>query len=535
MPKGAGFRWDNEKKHWWTRNAANARQLAKYADPGTAVALGAGAEYFVNESPLTECAGAHIPSPDGLRYLPYQKAGILYAMKRPATLIADEMGLGKTVQAIGVMNANAGIRRALIVCPAHLKLNWKYELMRWAARPVMAVVINGGAWSYDGETGGDGVITAVIINYDVLHKHRKALRAAPWDLVVFDEAHYLKNPKAKRTKECLGGWTPDGKIAPLRGAWHTLFLTGTPILNRPVELHPVLKSIAPAIFGDWLRYVYRYCDAKRTRFGLDVKGSSNLLELNAKLRATCMIRRMKADVMAELPPKRRQIIEVAPPDARAEAVIQAELDIYRDAADLDRLRLAADAADEATYRAAVADLEVAAAVQFDLLAKARHETALAKLPSVLEHIADTLDAVGKVIVFAHHRDIVDRIADAFAPRSVRVMGGMSPDEKDKAVRRFQEDPGCAVFVGNIQAAGTGITLTAANVVVFAELDWTPGVITQAEDRAHRIGQKSSVLVHHLVLDRSLDAIMARVIIRKQAIIEAAVNWPTAAHEAPTET
>jgi SWI/SNF-related matrix-associated actin-dependent regulator 1 of chromatin subfamily A len=158
-------------------------------------------------------------------------------------------------------------------------------------------------------------------------------------------------------------------------------------------------------------------------------------------------------------------------------------------------------------------------VAFGELSKLRHATALAKVPLVVDHVKNALLASPKLVVFAHHRDVVSEIAAAFGDTAVTLTGSDTTEQRQAAVDRFQEDADCTVFVGSIRAAGLGLTLTASAHVVFAELDWVPAHLTQAEDRTHRIGQRDSVLVQHLVLQSSLDARMVRTLIKKQRVVD----------------
>lgn len=386
-------------------------------------------------------------------------------------ILADEPGLGKTIQAAGLINlVKPG--SVLVVCPASLRLNWGYELDRWLDwRPYDLRIL-----SYEGAV-------AETFSQDT-----------PFGLAIFDEAHYLKNPGAKRTVACLG--IP---------AERRLFLTGTPIVNRPMDLYPILKTVGTKMSR--IEFGKRYCAGHlkvvkwnyRTRKPMktvwDFSGSSRAEELNAALRKTCMVRRTKAEVLAELPPKTRQVIEVYAPHQ-----------------------------DDPEFRRIVFDgLEKAAEssgsllrIDFTSLSAARLETARRKLPHVLGILNDLLEE-GPVVVFAYHREIVDAVCEA-VPGGVRLYGGMTDAQKNEAVVKFQEGHS-RCFVGQITAAGTGITLTAASTVLFAEIDWVPGNMTQAEDRCHRIGQSDPVRVIHVTLKDSVDARIIQALVRKQEIIE----------------
>jgi len=254
-------------------------------------------------------------------------------------------------------------------------------------------------------------------------------------------------------------------------------------------------------------------------------GSSNLPELQDKLRGSVMVRRLKRDVLTELPAKRRAVIEL--PANGAHAAVEAEQRAYEAHEEtLEALRVAVELAKASDnpddYAAAVAALRQAVSVAFGEMSRTRHATALAKVPYVVEHLRDSLEG-GKVVCFAHHKDVVAAIMAEFPDVAVKVTGDDSMEARQAAVDRFQTDPACLLFVGNIQAAGVGLTLTASAHVVFAELDWVPGNVTQAEDRTHRIGQHSAVLVQHLVLEGSLDARMAHILVEKQRIIDAALD------------
>jgi SWI/SNF-related matrix-associated actin-dependent regulator 1 of chromatin subfamily A len=199
LVKAAGFKFDGAAKVWWTTSEAVA---AKVARPdavdlinGEREEAARKAQASIEASRATN-ANVAIPAPEGLDYLGYQKAGIAYAMERDACLIGDDMGLGKTMQAIGTINADAGARSVLVICPASLKLNWAKELRKWLVRPLSIGVAEGKVIP---------TTDVVIINYDIVSKHRAAIDAREWDILIVDEAHYLKNPKAGRTKAVLGG------------------------------------------------------------------------------------------------------------------------------------------------------------------------------------------------------------------------------------------------------------------------------------------------------------------------------------------
>jgi SWI/SNF-related matrix-associated actin-dependent regulator 1 of chromatin subfamily A len=503
IPKSAGFRWDRELKAWCTGDRLVAAKLADYADDTCREELAAAATERTEALAASRAVDADIdvPCPEGLEYRPYQRAGIAFASARPASLIADQPGLGKTIQAVGVINLDPTIRRILIVCPASLKANWAIELRRWLTRDL---TIGIAASRYLPKAD------IAIANYDILTK--LPLDTIEWDLLVADECHLAKNPKAKRTKALFA-----------IKARRRLLLTGTPIVNRPIELWPLISYLDPETWpkASFMKYAFRYCAAKRG-YGnhWDFSGASHLDELQEKLRTTIMIRRLKSEVLTELPPKIRQIVTLPADglnldDGRYE---DAYADVESAEAEVERLTEGSE-----DYAAAVAKLKSARKFLFEEMARVRHDTAVAKIPYAIEHLREALDDDRKVVVFAHHHAVIEALGTEFGREAVTIYGGTKVEDRQDAVERFQADPSCRLFIGSIGAAGVGLTLTASSHVVFVELSWVPGEVSQAEDRLHRITQRNSVLVQHLVFDGSLDAKIVRTIVRKQSVIDAALD------------
>ena len=527
LPKTAKFRWDPDRRIWWTDDPKRAATLAEYCDDSARAAIESHTKAVKDavEASRAVDADVDIPAPDGLAYLPFQKAGIVYASNREVTIVGDEMGLGKTIQALGIVNADPTVKSVLVICPASLRMNWQREAERWLVRPMSIGIANHEFPTTD----------LVIINYDILRKHRETLRSRVWDLLVVDECHYLKNPKTIRTIEVLGKWHRDPQLAlsPIP-AKRRLYLTGTPIVNRPIELWPILHSTGRPEWRNWKTYVERFCDGEQTRWGWDVKGASNLGELQEILRSTIMVRRLKKDVLTDLPAKRRQVIEL--PANGALDVVRSENAAWRQReAVLEALQTAVELAkaseDQADYEAAVQALREGYMVAFTEMSALRHETARAKVPYVVEHVLEAVDSSGKVVLFGHHKDVLHAINDGLREGGIEpvlLTGDMTAVERQESVDRFQTDDDVKVFIGTIGAAGVGITLTAASHVVFAELDWVPGNMSQAEDRCHRIGQSESVLVQHLVLEDSLDARIAKTIVEKQDVIDRALDKASSA-------
>lgn len=536
--KAAGWWWDptgqrcGVPKTWWTPHQDRAAKLAQWATDDCRAeleAVEAVRQEALVASRATDAA-VDIPLPEGLELLPFQRAGVAYAAERSACLIGDEMGLGKTVQALALVNLHPEIQRVLIICPASLRLNWAREARKWLHRPMAVDVLT------STHVQPDLFAQLVVVNYDILAKAAPFLRQVEWDLLVVDEAHYCKNLDTKRAQQVLqlawqceekAGRSGKSSLVPVAPrAKRRLFLTGTPVLNKPMELWPLLHLLDPVAWPKFWGFGLRYCAGFQGRWGWDFTGASNLDELQERLRSTIMVRRLKSEVLTELPAKRRQVIELEPNGATG--LVQSGWDSYRQHQEaLEALRyqvqLAKVSESEEEYRQAVDALREGVRVAFTEMARVRHEEAVAKLPLVISHLRDCLEDGHKVVVFAHHLDVLHALATEFGEQAVLLAGETSMVDRQAAVDRFQTDDSCRLFVGSIKAAGVGITLTAAAHVVFAELDWVPANLSQAEDRCHRIGQVDSVLVQHLVFQGSLDATMAQRVVEKQEVIDRALD------------
>lgn len=541
-PRSAGFVWHPDIKRWQTHDARAAHKLRDAADEATRMKLDAALDEATRASAAAEAGKAaaaeaaraasratdtdmEIPVPDGLQYLGYQKAGIAYATARKDTLIADEPGLGKTIQALGVANLMLSdakpVLRILVVGPKISLWNWKREAEKWLVRPHRIAL-----WTSKSQPDAD----VVILNYDICARPAvaAALRARPWDIAVFDEAHALKNEKAARTKAVLG--SKKEKIEAIPAA-RRLFLTGTPILNRPVELYPILHAMRVPEAALYTSFAARYCQGRYTSYGYDASGASNLDELQNLLRERVMVRRLKADVLSELAAKRYAVVELEADTADLRRAVAAEGKAQAVAeAEEKRLRTAVATAkrsgNAAALKAAIDALRDGMRVAFTEMSRLRHETAVAKVPQVVEHVAGLLDGSDEsILVMAHHQDVIAGIVSglAAAGHEAAVITGDTSDADRQLAQDDVQSKRKRVFVGSMRACGVAITLTAASTVVFAEQDWTPGVMVQAEDRAHRIGQEGSVMVQHLVVDGSIDVSMAKKVSSKGGVIAAALD------------
>lgn len=453
-----------------------------------------------------------IPAPGGLAYRPYQKAAVAYAASRPGTLLGDEMGLGKTVEALGIINHQRAAK-CLIVCPAGLKINWEREATRWAyfhpdGRNYRIAIVN----SSDEWPSADIYIT----NYESLMKHEGSITNTFWDVAVLDEAHYIKNPKSKRSK-----------LARRIKAAKRIAMTGTPATNRLYELFYILNWLNPREFKNWWSFVHDYCGAYDNGFGIDYSPKkAKPSELQERMRSTVMIRRMKRDVLKDLPSKIRQLLEIPhslATELREEwKALRTGLDTLRPLRE--RVAAARAAHNEGEYKEAVKDLNVEMKGSFDWLIKVRRKMAMGRFPIILQHVKDCMEATNKIVVFCHHRELLEKLHASF-PDSVLHYGGLSMKAKQAAIDKFRNDEACGPFFGSIKASGTGIDglQYASSHLIFGEEDWVPATVQQAEDRLHRIGQEDRVLIQHLVLEGSLDALMCKTVMKKQEMLDRAFN------------
>lgn len=519
IPKRAGFVWDKTNKVWVTPWAITAQKLMrKNPDAESTYAVMEGLSRAMQNVAKSNALYSEfeVPAPEGLSYREYQRAGVEFMRNRRAILLGDEMGIGKTIQAIGLYNYHCehGLKdrtpRVLIICPATLKRNWVKEWRKWSVRKQAIEMAEGRVWPAS---------DIVVVNYDILPRFHDQIHGVVWDILIMDECQYLKNKQARRTQNVFGR-TASGEvtaIAPVE-AKCKLALTGTPIPNRPIELYALLRYLDPIGWPNKLSFAQRYCNAMKNGFGWDMNGASNLEELQEKLRSSIMIRRLKKDVLKDLPPKERQIIEVEIVDG--DEILSKEKKILQNFEGKERLT-------DDEYKELTKMMRGGDCGSFEEMSTIRRENAVAKIPYVIEHLHEALDASGKVVVFCHHKEVAAALIEEFKDICTVVTGSTPLQERHENVEKFQTDPNCRLFIGNIIAAGTGITLTAASHVVFAELDWVPGNVSQAEDRCHRMGQTGSVLVQHIVAAGSIDAIMAKTIVYKQGVIERALD-PNAA-------
>jgi SWI/SNF-related matrix-associated actin-dependent regulator 1 of chromatin subfamily A len=420
---------------------------------------------------------------------PFQRAGVAYLLSQRRAFLADEQGLGKTIEALAALEAD-GAYPAVVVCPASLKLNWLRELEHWLPGRSARALTGTGAGGEQEEEAPAADVT--VVNYDILTARLEELRALAPRAVVLDESHYCKNATAKRTQAAqrLAAAVPyDGLV---------LALTGTPVMNRPPELIAQLRILGR--LGDF---------GSGVQFGRRFRGPDAHLRLHWHLRSRCFVRRLKADVLPQLPAKTRSIVPVELDNEAEYRLAERDVVAWLQSQPLDLGEL---------------DAKVAAALRAERLVRLNALKLLAargKLHAALAWIHDFSSSGERLVVFARHREIQRAVIERF-PGALHILGEDSHAARDASLRAFQEPDGeeNQLIVCSIEVAGQGLTLTRSSNVAFLELDWTPAKHDQAEDRCHRIGQQDAVNVSYLLAADTIDETIATLLERKRAVIGA---------------
>ena len=426
--------------------------------------------------------------------LPYQIESIRGIDRlRGRVLLAHEMGLGKTLIALWWWAKHKTASPAVVVCPASVKYQWEHEcLVNIGVRPY---VLEGQTPSRNGRMAKPRI---VIVNYDILHHWTKWIEKLDPQCIVVDECQYVKNMETKRSKAVR---------ALAKGRPYVLALSGTPLTNRVIELFPTLQMVKPKVFTSRYSFAHSYCKPKWTPWGWKYDGATNLDELRERLTKHCMVRFLKRDVLKELPPKTRRVLTVG---------MEGE-DEYREATD-NFLR----------WMAKSNPAKLLSAQKAETLVKLGYLKRLAarlKLRSVVDWSNEWLEAYPneKLVLFAWHRKMIEALKRRVRTKSVIVDGSVTGRRRKAVIDQFQMDRKTRLCIGNIRAAGIGITLTAASTVAFTELSWVPTDHTQAEDRIHRIGQKSNAWIWYLIAGGTIEEDLCEVLEEKQKVILATLD------------
>ena len=405
-------------------------------------------------------------------------------------MIGDDMGVGKTIQALAYSALHPENHPVLVVAPANVKYNWVKEYKTWLPNLTVEAVKNGKSPIPETDV--------VVINYDLMKKQQLALEERGFNIVIFDESHYLKNSKAQRTQASL-------EVA--NGSKNVVCLSGTAITNRPIEFFTTLNLLRPVEFGNFFTFAKRYCDAQHNGWGWDFKGSSNEAELHERTK-TFTIRRLKKEVMEELPDKIRQVVDVVPTPKEMKAYKNAQASWLNE------------------YAMHKASNSIPAGFVLNMLTELRHHCGVLKVSATANWVRDYREVTGKpTIVFAHHRDVVDALVDELKDDFTLglITGDVSAEKRQERVDAFQRGD-IDVMICSTVAAKEGLTLTRADTVAFIEREWSPAWEEQAEDRVNRIGQDAET-VHavYLSVKGTIDEKFNAVVEEKRAVIQSILD------------
>ena len=418
----------------------------------------------------------------------FQKEGVKLLRKFDGrVLLADEMGLGKTIQTLKYLKKNPSALPAVVVCPASLKWVWEYEARRHCG--FICAILEGTKPPKKNLVDSHSI---TIINYEILTHWLPHLEQLNFQTVIIDECHYQKSRTAKRTKAVH-------KLS--KGKPHVIALSGTPLTNRPAELYTTLHLLWPKEYPSFWAFAFRYCKPSRRSWGWEFNGACNLDELHTNLKKLGMVRRLKKDVLNDLPNKTRDVV---PLDIEKPAE-------YRKA-NKDFINWLKEKSVSKALKAAKAEKMVQMGYLKRLAAQLKMKQAIAWVDNFLE------SSDNKLVIFATHKSVIKKIHERYKDISVVVDGSVSGKKRKWAVNLFQENKKIRLFIGNLKAAGTGLTLTAASDLAFLELDWVPGNHTQAEDRIHRIGQTEHSNIYYLIAKGTIEEKLCGVIQEKQKVI-----------------
>ena len=417
--------------------------------------------------------------------LSHQKEAIEKLVGSKRFILADDMGLGKTTSTIiAALETNA--KKILIVCPASLKINWQREIENYSDRSVF--ICEGKKYSIESDF--------VIVNYDILknfhdtkNKELSLLDQSNFDLVILDEAHMISNVQAQRTKII------NSFVKKIQRVW---LLTGTPMTSRPMNYYNLLNIIESPVAQNWMAYAIRYCQGYQFMAGKrkvwNVTGASNLEELRDRT-SKQVLRRLKENVL-DLPDKIITPVYLRLKSPQYEDLMGEYYNWYENKSEESQ----------------------SLTVQFSKLMKVRKVIANEKIKQTIDFAENIIEQGKKVIIFTNFTDTLQTIYQHFGKQAVYLDGSSSNAMRQQAVDSFQNEEKIKVFVGNLKAAGVGLTLTAAEVVIMNDLSFVPAEHAQAEDRAYRYGQKSNVLVYYPIFENTIEGAIYDILNKKKRII-----------------
>ncbi|XP_017043670.1 SWI/SNF-related matrix-associated actin-dependent regulator of chromatin subfamily A-like protein 1 [Drosophila ficusphila] len=438
--------------------------------------------------------------------MPFQQDGVCFSIaQKGRIMICDEMGLGKTYQSLAVADYFKDDWPLLICTTASTRDTWAKHIVELLPKvPVHYVQVLNNNQQYVGEA------QVLITSYNMMERHMEKLLQRKYGFIIFDESHTLKNSKAKCTSVAKR-LTDQAK--------RVVLLSGTPALSRPLELFTQLQMVDTK-FMNFMEFTTRYCDGKQSTFGWDATGQSNLEELKVILTLKYMLRRTKTEVLPQLAEKNRETVVLDPALVWTNDETKETLETFNK-----ELKTCKGKAME------------------EILIRFYARTAEVKAKAVCAYLKTLVKEQKKFIIFAHHRVMMDAISDCLSELKVhyiRIDGQTRSDLRSDFVDTFQKKSSCKVAVLSLKACNAGITLTAAEIIVFAELDWNPSTLAQAESRAHRIGQTKPVICRYLMAHKTADDTIWNMLKNKQEVLSKvgifAENLQKATHTtAPTSS
>lgn len=477
-----------------------------------------------------------------MRLMPHQKDGVSFAMQRRGSLLGMEQGTGKTAVAIwsafSWLSLNPEWKSVIVVCPASLRINWTLEIKNWME--VFPLKVDDWTVGIVTDCNSFPEATFTIVSYDMLHRPgvtEHVHRPEAWDIAILDEGQYIQSMTSLRCRHILGETKKDKAtkkdvvVTPALKARRKLVLSGTPLMNKIINIYPILKWLAPQDWDYW-PFAVRYCGGERGfKNRIEVNGASNVEELHRRLTVgpkALLFRVLKKDVLKDLPDKMHKIVTLPVPEG-VRTMLDQEKRLYslRDET-LAQLRKAREtAALEKTeeHRARILTLRQQRSALFGQMSAIRKQLGVTKAPLAIAHLRGLLDSgVDKVLLFGTHRAPLSSIADAMSEYGSQILlGGTDAISRNEMVVKFQTDPSMRVFVLSSKAGGTGLTLHAASHVVMFEPEWTDASAQQCVDRAHRYGQMRGVICDWLCFEESLDVKLLQTSLNKASLAESVID------------
>jgi SNF2 family DNA or RNA helicase len=480
-----GRKWESKTKSWVIPLSKNNISILSELDFELCPEL----KRWVKKSNKNKSVNIKVTNKN---FYPFQKEGIIQIERFGGkTLLADKMGLGKTLQSIGWFNLQSpgNVLPMIIIAPSVMKVKWKREILIWSNYKEKDIHILYGRKGNAEELKNRKIL---IINYDIVaNTYKKELdkkndkikkveqKYTGWKdylidinskLLILDESHFCKNEQAKRTKAIQ-------KLS--RNINNIIAISGTPITKRPIDLYTSLNIIDPDTWNSKWKFAHRYCDPQHNGFGWEFKGATNIEELHKILVDTMMIRRLKKDVLPDLPSKQKAVIPVELDPEWIKEYQHAEAEIL----DWVEINEGVEKALSASRAEAIVRIE-----------KLKQITIKGKLDSVKNWIDNFLESDKKLVVACTHQMTIDYLVKHFKDISVSITGKQSAEEKDTNALQFQNNESIKLAICNIEAAGVGIDLYAASDILTVEIGKSSVIHDQMDDRIHRIGQEADKII-----------------------------------------